>query len=100
VGPVSAKPRLAGRARRVALDRFTGLRLNESLLNGARHGFGFLEAQTNEILCVSLDYCDVGGRGCPRCILNDQLDPHLHKDPLRPIECPATAEVDRLSRVE
>jgi hypothetical protein len=97
---VSSKPLLAGGTNRSAIDHLPSLGLDHRALHGTGHGLSVLEAQTYQILGVPLDRCDVSAITRSGGVLYDQLDPHLHKDSLRPTRCQVTAEGARRSPAE
>src|ERR1700722_2748889 len=83
VRAIATKPRLALRAGRALKNDFSRLRLHHHALQGTRHGFRFLETQTDQIVGAPFDRCNVGAISRSGGVLNDQLDPHLHIDSLR-----------------
>ena len=97
VRSVSSKALLAGGTDRAAIDHLPSLGLDHRALHGAGHGLCVLEAQTDQILGVPFDRCEVSAITRSGGVLYDQLDPHLHKDSLHPTRCQVTAEGARRS---
>jgi hypothetical protein len=92
--------REAGGTDRAAIDRLPSLDLDHLVLYGAGRGLRFLEAQTDQIVGVPFDRRDVGASARSGGVLNDRLNPLLHRDSLRPKRFRAIAEGGRLSGVE